>query len=234
MIAGDWNCKIGRVSSVAGGKEYVRRNTSKRVDRRGRRVMELMDANDMVILNGVRGSVAQHTCEGARGTGVDDYVAVSAGLLENTSNLEYWEEMKDIIHSDHCGVMCRVRVGEMTRRECEIKNKGEGRNKLSYGIVGRIKIVPFWAWLQEIGEERMARAVREMREAEGDLERCWLALKEGLEHMLQEGRKEAMKMNKRNRKKGGNIGKIERELKELKEERRRIMGTVKGKTGDSA
>ena len=57
MIAGDWNCKIGRVSSVAGGKEYVRRNTSKRVDRRGRRVMELMDANDMVILNGVRGSV---------------------------------------------------------------------------------------------------------------------------------------------------------------------------------
>ena len=128
MIAGDWNCKIGRVSSVAGGKEYVRRNTSKRVDRRGRRVMELMDANDMVILNGVRGSVAQHTCEGARGTGVDDYVAVSAGLLENTSNLEYWEEMKDIIHSDHCGVMCRVRVGEMTRRECEIKNKGEGTN----------------------------------------------------------------------------------------------------------
>ena len=99
----------------------------------------------------------------------------------------------------------------MTRRECEIKNKGEGRNKLSYGIVGRIKIVPFWAWLQEIGEERMARAVREMREAEGDLERCWLALKEGLEHMLQEGRKEAMKMNKRNRKKGGNIGKIDRE-----------------------
>ena len=75
---------------------------------------------------------------------VDDYVAVSAGLLENTSNLEYWEEMKDIIHSDHCGVMCRLRVGKMTRRESEIKNNVDGMNKLSYGIVGRIKIVPFW------------------------------------------------------------------------------------------
>ena len=35
-------------------------------------------------------------------------------------------------------------------------------------------------------------------------------------------------MNKKNRKKGGRIGEIERELKELKEERRKIMETVKG------
>ena len=40
--------------------------------------MELMDASEMVILNGIRGSVALPTCEGARGTGVDDYIAVSA------------------------------------------------------------------------------------------------------------------------------------------------------------
>ena len=39
--------------------------------------MELMDASEMVILNGIRGSVALPTCEGARGTGVDDYIAVS-------------------------------------------------------------------------------------------------------------------------------------------------------------
>ena len=51
--------------------------------------MELMDASEMVILNGIRGSVALPTCEGARGTGVDDYIAVSAGLVENTSNVEY-------------------------------------------------------------------------------------------------------------------------------------------------
>ena len=47
-----------------------------------------MDASEMVILNGIRGSVAMPTCEGARGTGVDDYIAVSAGLVENTSNVQ--------------------------------------------------------------------------------------------------------------------------------------------------
>ena len=64
MIAGDWNCKIGRLPSVAREKEYVRANTSDRTDSRGRRVMELMDASEMVILNGIRGSVALPTCKG--------------------------------------------------------------------------------------------------------------------------------------------------------------------------
>lgn len=47
-----------------------------------------MNASEMVILNGIRGSAVQNTCEGSRGQGVDDYIAVSAGLIERTSNLE--------------------------------------------------------------------------------------------------------------------------------------------------
>ena len=84
--------------SEARGVEYSRRNTSKRVDGRGRRMIELMNASEMVILNGIRGSIAQSTCDGARGQGVDDYIAVSAGIVERTSNVEYWSEMKDIVH----------------------------------------------------------------------------------------------------------------------------------------
>ena len=70
VVAGDWNCKIGRLMSVAREMEYNRRNTSKRIDGRGRRMIELMNANEMVILNGIRGSIAQNTCDGARGQGV--------------------------------------------------------------------------------------------------------------------------------------------------------------------
>jgi len=42
VVAGDWNCKIGKMPSVARGVEYSRKRTSKRVDVRGRRVVELM------------------------------------------------------------------------------------------------------------------------------------------------------------------------------------------------
>ena len=48
VVAGDWNCKIGRLMSVAREMEYNRRNTSKRIDGRGRRMIELMNANEMV------------------------------------------------------------------------------------------------------------------------------------------------------------------------------------------
>ena len=36
-------------------------------------------------------ALAQNTCDGA-----SDYIAVSAGIVEKTSNVEYWSEMKAI------------------------------------------------------------------------------------------------------------------------------------------
>ena len=49
VLAGDWNCKIGRLASIAGGREFDRRNTSHRADTRGRQVVEMMNRSDMVI-----------------------------------------------------------------------------------------------------------------------------------------------------------------------------------------
>ena len=45
----------------------------------------------------------------------------------------------------------------------------------------------------------MSRTVCEIKEAEGDVERCWVALK-GLEDVLHEGRKEALKMRREKKK----------------------------------
>src|SRR6188768_3932813 len=99
-------------------------------------MIELMNASEMVILNGIRGSIAQSTCDGARGQGVDDYIAVSAGIVERTSNVEYWSEMKDIVHTNHCGVACKVKIGDQQNMSSRRKERRKAKEKTSYGIVG--------------------------------------------------------------------------------------------------
>ena len=230
VVAGDWNCKIGRLMSVAREMEYNRRNTSKRIDGRGRRMIELMNANEMVILNGIRGSIAQNTCDGARGQGVDDYIAVSAGIVEKTSNVEYWSEMKDTVHTNHCGVACTVQVVSQQDVLGERKKRKKKKEKESFRIVGQVKHVPFWVWLQEIGEERMKRAVEDMDDEKGrDIEKYWEIFKNGLVDILHEGKDEAERLAGRKRKKGRKIQEIEEELKQLKEERRKVVGRVERK-----
>ena len=89
ILAGDWNCKIGHLESVGQGDVFERKSVSEKVDSRGKRIIELLNMSDMVVLNGVQGTRAQYTCKGVRGDGIDDYVAVSRALVERTSQLEY-------------------------------------------------------------------------------------------------------------------------------------------------
>ena len=149
VVAGDWNCKIACLASIASGREFDRRNMSDKPDKRGRRVVELLNRSGMVILNGIRGSIAQNTYEGAS-SGVNDYIAVSAELVEKTSNIEYWTELQDTLHTDHCGIACTTRIetqGEGENRSGE--GRGEKVGKAGYGIVGRIRSEQYWAWLEE-------------------------------------------------------------------------------------
>ena len=60
MVGGDWNCKIGEIQSEAGDRIYERQSISKKVDTRGKKMMEIMNANNMVVLNGVGGKRAEH------------------------------------------------------------------------------------------------------------------------------------------------------------------------------
>ena len=109
-----------------------------------------MNASDMVILNGIRGSIAESTYEGPGGRGVDDYIAVSEGLVEKTSNIEYLSEMKDILHTDHCGVACTIRIeGNALVESRDRRERREKVGKGGYGIVGRVRSEQFWAWLEE-------------------------------------------------------------------------------------
>jgi hypothetical protein len=53
------------------------------VDVRGRRMIELLNVSNVVVLNGVQDMKAQYTCNAARGQGIDDYIAVSCALVQN-------------------------------------------------------------------------------------------------------------------------------------------------------
>jgi exonuclease III len=102
ILAGDWNCKIGQLESVAQERVFVRKSVSDVVDARGRRMIELLNLSDVVVLNGVQKTRAQYTCRAARGDGIDDYIAVSSALVERTSEMEYWNENQ--VESDHVAI----------------------------------------------------------------------------------------------------------------------------------
>ena len=69
-------------------------------------MMEIMNANNMVVLNGIGGKRAEHTCFDRKGDsdGIDDYIAVSGGMVHKISHIEYWLDMRDLVESDHCGL----------------------------------------------------------------------------------------------------------------------------------
>ena len=46
-------------------------------------MIEMMNASDVVVLNGVQETSAQFTCKAPRGEGIDDYLAVSCDLVQN-------------------------------------------------------------------------------------------------------------------------------------------------------
>ena len=123
ILVGDWNCKIGTMESIAQERVFLRKSVSESVDRRGKRMIELLNLSDVVVLNGVQEANAQYTCKAARGDGINDYVAISCALVERTSELDYWKEHECEKESDHVAIGCRVRlrkeqiVCEKTRKE---------------------------------------------------------------------------------------------------------------------
>ena len=96
ILAGDWNCKVGQLESTARERVFARKSVSACVDERGKKMIDLMNASDVVVLNGVQETSAQFTCKAARGEGIDDYLAVSCALVDRTSEMEYWDERERV------------------------------------------------------------------------------------------------------------------------------------------
>ena len=133
ILAGDWNCKIGHLESVGQGDVFERKSVSEKVDSRGKRIIELLNMSDMVVLNGVQGTRAQYTCKGVRGDGID-YVAVSCALVERTSQLEYGCEKE--LDTDHVALSCKIKL--LSSRRLTENKKNKQAAKVSFKLVGSV------------------------------------------------------------------------------------------------
>ena len=81
----------------------------------------------MVILNGIRGSTAQDTYDGPSGGSVNDYIAVSREAVDKTSNIEYRLDLKNLLHTDHCGLAWTIRMEGSGEVKNEDRDRTEGR-----------------------------------------------------------------------------------------------------------
>ena len=126
-------------------------------------------------------------------------------MVEKTSNIEYLSEMKDILHTDHCGVACTIRIeGNALVESKDRRERREKAGKGGYGIVGRVRSEQFWAWLEEESDKCMDEVNERIKKGKEDVEQGWEALKQGLTGILNEGKREAKRMNKK-RKEGREI-----------------------------
>ena len=213
ILVGDWNCKIGQMSSVAQEKTYGRKSVPDNVDYRGRRMIEMLNLSDMIVLNGVQTKSAQYTCSGVNGDGIDDYIAVSSALFERTSELEYWED--EARESDHVAIGCRIKMKkEVILKEIERKKK----KNFDYKILCENKSWKFWYKLVDFCEEEMEKTVALMAGIQ-DVEECWQVLKKDIVGVLEWGRKRVRRKEQEDEEKG--MKEIKKELEKLKREKRK-------------
>ena len=70
---------------------YIRKSKDRTKNRDGKELLETMNALNLVILNGIKGT-AEHTCHQPGGSSVIDYVCVDARILGSTSQFLVWDD----------------------------------------------------------------------------------------------------------------------------------------------
>ena len=124
IVLGDMNSRVGSLSNMIADREYRRRSEDDRVDSRGRRLLELLNMNGIVVLNGVKETAKCTFIKvGGRGRSVIDYIMVSESLLTHITGMKY-----KIAESEH-QVVCALlnRNDDRKRRE----NDGDRWNHTS-------------------------------------------------------------------------------------------------------
>ena len=203
IVLGDWNARIGELSSfvftgaeeergddvVLEEKEYARKSTDIKANKAGKQIMDIMNAQGLVVLNGLEGEM-QSTQRGSIGWSVVDYVAVSPGVLRADVNTRAVEGSDVKIFSDHVMV-----TASNVLRRCDLaaddfdadfdadcvaaaKDKTKQRWQKKNGAAGRVQ----WEQVREMGEvemedfvEEWCEQVKEMQHV--DIESTWTRYK---------------------------------------------------------
>src|SRR3954451_14476414 len=145
-------------------------------------MIEMMNASDVVVLNGVQETSAQFTCKAARGEGIDDYLAVSCDLVDRTSEIEYWDAKESGLQSENVAIGCKIKVKKVV---C-LQRKEKREKRKTFQVVGRVRSWKFWYWLSDICDKNMEE-VMGMMGGEQDVEACWSVLKKSIVDVLEIG-----------------------------------------------
>src|SRR5215831_8312384 len=151
----------------------------------------MMDASDVVVLNGVQERSSQFTCRAPRGQGIDDYLAVSCALVERTSEIEYWDEKQSGLKSDHVAIGCKIQLKKVV---CLKRRKTKQKRK-SFQVVAKQRSWKFWYWLSDVCDKNMEDVLEKIKD-EQDVEACWSVLKQGIVDVLERGRKRGKRRKK--------------------------------------
>jgi hypothetical protein len=160
----------------------------------------------MVVLNGIKEKEAQYTCKAVRGEGIDDYIAVSCGLVERMSDIEYWKNEE----SDHIAIACKMRM----KGERKMKEREEEKKKVCFKIVDNTLSWKFWRSIKGICDERMEKVMEKIENME-DVEQCWNIVRKEIRQMLEFGGKKG----KRKEVEDEEMKEMKKELTKLKKEK---------------
>ena len=196
LLAGDWNCKIGEIASDVGDRLWTRQSVSDTSDTRGKHIMDMMNAASMVVLNGIRGTVAQNTFHewhtaGESRQGINDYIAVSADMIGITSDLENRYDLRDLFETDHCGLTCTIHLIWYQIILKDQAGREQQQRKENFRDVSRIVDPQFWKGLREGAESELENTLLEMERYREDVGQSWSLLKNGVLSVLREGKRRA-------------------------------------------
>ena len=183
IVLGDWNARIGELSSfvftgaeeergddvVLEEREYTRKSTDKKANQAGKQIVDIMNAQGLVVLNGLDAEM-QSSQRGSIGWSVVDCVATSPNVMRAGMDPRAIEGSDVKIFSDHVMVTtsnvlrrCELAAGDFDADvdadfDAATKDKTEKQRwQRKKGAAGRMQ----WEQVREMGEVEMEDFVKE-------------------------------------------------------------------------
>ena len=127
VVMGDLNARIGSLPSITGhDKAWERVSEDTKTTSRGRKVLELLNQNNLVVLNGVKEKgLWTYVKKGGSGCSVIDYICLSEELMQKAVGMEYIPT-----ESEHHLILAEIEIPEPphdARENCSDRTIGRRR-----------------------------------------------------------------------------------------------------------
>ena len=102
-------------------KPYTRTSADKEVNKEGRELLDALNANNMVVLNGINNVEMDYSFVGHRGFSTVDFIAVSENLVLPDSHTRVCEDSATDLGTDHRVIWAEVKMKTAAKVEKELE-----------------------------------------------------------------------------------------------------------------